>query len=142
MAIKEKTIITVATAINAPIQKVWQSWTQPEHITKWNNASDDWHTPTATNDLKAGGSFVSRMEAKDGSMGFDFGGKYDAIRTHEYIQYTIEDGRKVKINFTVVDDNTTKVSESFEAENTHSPEAEKNGWQSILDNFKRYTESL
>lgn len=141
MAIVEKTIITVTTTVNAPVQKVWECWTKPEHITKWNNASDDWHTPSSTNDLKVGGRFTARMEAKDGSMGFDFGGVYDAIRANEYIEYTLGDDRKVKISFIPVD-NGTKVSESFEAETTHSPEMQKTGWQAILDNFKKYTESV
>lgn len=141
MAIQEKTIITVATTVNAPIQKIWECWTQPEHITQWNNASDDWHTPTATNDLQVGGTFTSRMEAKDGSMGFDFGGKYDAIRTNEYIEYTLEDDRKVKVSFTAAG-NSTKISESFDAENMNTPELQKTGWQAILDNFKKYTETV
>ncbi len=141
MAIQEKTIITVATTVNAPVQKVWECWTKPAHITKWNNASDDWHTPSAQNDLKAGGSFVSRMEARDGSMGFDFGGKYDAIRTYEYIEYTLDDGRKVKVSFAGTG-MSTKVSESFEAESINSIDMQKGGWQAILDNFKKYTESM
>lgn len=141
MAIQEKTIITVASNVNAPVQKVWECWTKPEHITQWNNASDDWHTPSALNDLKVGGSFVSRMEAKDGSVGFDFGGKYDAIRTNEYIEYTMDDDRKVKVSFAATD-NGTKVSESFEAESTNSTDIQKGGWQAILDNFKKYTESV
>ncbi len=121
MAISDKTIITVENTINAPVEKVWEFWTKPEHIVKWNNASDDWHTPRAENDLRAGGALVSRMEAKDGSMGFDFGGVYDAVFNNEYIEYTIADGRKVKITFTLLG-NKTKVVESFEAENTHSME--------------------
>ena len=140
MAILEKTIITVSTTVNAPIKKVWEYWTKPEHITRWNSASEDWHTPSATNDLKVGGSFSCRMEAKDGSMGFDFGGIYDAIRENEYIEYTLGDGRKVKVTFTAVE-NGTKLSESFDAETTNSREMQKTGWQSILENFKKYTES-
>ena len=140
MAIQEKTIITVGTTINAPVKKVWDYWTKPEHITRWNSASEDWHTPSATNDLKVGGSFSCRMEAKDGSMGFDFGGIYDAIRENEYIEYTLGDGRKVKVTFTAVE-NGTKLSESFDAETTNSRDMQKAGWQSILDNFKKYTES-
>ena len=140
MATQDKTIITVENTINAPVEKVWQYWTKPEHITQWNNASDDWHTPRAENDLRVGGSFVSRMEAKDGSFGFDFGGVYDAITTNEYIEYTIGDGRKVKITFTA-DGNKTKVVESFEAESMNSIEMQKGGWQAILDNFKKYTEA-
>src|SRR6266481_2238277 len=96
----DKTVITVAATVNAPIVKVWDSWTNPEHIIKWNNASDDWHTTKAENDLRVGGKFLSRMEAKDGSFGFDFGGVYDEVKTNELIAYTIGDGRKVKVNFT------------------------------------------
>ena len=140
METQNKTLITVETSVNAPVEKVWQYWTKPEHITQWNNASDDWHTPRAENDLRVGGNFVSRMEAKDGSFGFDFGGVYDAITTNEYIEYTLGDGRKVKITFTA-DGNKTKVSESFEAENTNSIEMQQGGWQAILDNFKKYTEA-
>ena len=140
METQEKTIITVENIINAPVEKVWECWTKPEHITQWNNASDDWHTPWAKNDLREGGSFVARMEAKDGSMGFDFGGVYDAVRTNEYIEYTIGDGRKVKVTFTA-QGKTTKVVESFEAENMNSIELQRGGWQAILDNFKKYTEA-
>ena len=140
MATQEKTLITVGNIINAPVEKVWEYWTKPEHITQWCSASDDWHTPTAKNDLKVGGSFASRMEAKDGSMGFDFGGVYDAIRQNAYIEYTMNDGRKVKVTFTP-DGNATKISESFEAENTNPLEMQKGGWQAILDSFKKYTEA-
>lgn len=136
----EKTIITVENTINAPIDKVWECWTKPEHITQWNNASDDWHTPHAENDLRTGGKFVSRMEAKDGSMGFDFGGIYDSVITNQYIGYTMDDSRKVKITFTANGDKT-KVTESFEAENTNSIELQQGGWQAILDNFKKYAEA-
>lgn len=140
METQEKTVITVENTINAPVTKVWEFWTKSEHIIKWCNASDDWHTPRAENDLKVGGKFASRMEAKDGSMGFDFGGVYDAVRTNEYIEYTLGDDRKVKINFSA-QGNKTKVVESFEAENTHSIEMQQGGWQAILDNFKKYTEA-
>jgi uncharacterized protein YndB with AHSA1/START domain len=140
METQDKTIITVENTIDAPIEKVWEFWTKPEHITKWNNASDDWHTPRAENDLRTGGSFVCRMEAKDGSMGFDFGGIYDEVRENEYIEYTIGDGRKVNVNFSV-DGNTTKVVESFEAESMNSIEMQKGGWQAILDSFKKYAET-
>jgi uncharacterized protein YndB with AHSA1/START domain len=138
---QEKTIITVENTIHAPVQKVWDNWTKPEHIIRWNNASDDWHTPHAENDLRPGGSFVSRMEARDGSFGFDFGGVYDAVKPNEYIEYTLGDDRKVKIDFTA-QGNSTRVTENFEAENTHSLEMQKTGWQAIMDNFKKYTESI
>jgi len=118
MATAEKTLITVETTVNAPVAKVWKYWTKPEHITRWNNASDDWYTPRAENDLRVGGRFNYRMEAKDGSYGFDFGGQYDAITANEYIGYTIADGRTVEIKFTA-DGNTTRVQEIFEAESTN-----------------------
>jgi len=140
METQKKTIITVQNTVNAPVQKVWDYWTKPEHIIHWNNASDDWHTPWAKADFREGGNFVARMEAKDGSMGFDFGGVYDVLRTNEYIEYTIGDGRKVKISFTA-QDNSTKVVESFEAETMNSIELQRGGWQPILDNFKKYTET-
>src|SRR5690242_20809188 len=91
-----KKMITVETLVNAPVRKVWATWTNPEDIKKWNSASDDWHTPHATNDLREGGRFSSRMESKDGSMGFDFSGTYQKVNHHELIEYTIDDGRKVK----------------------------------------------
>jgi len=141
MIAKEKTIITVEAKINAPVEKVWNLWTDPEHIIHWNNASDDWHTPKAENDLRVGGKFLSRMEARDGSSGFDFTGKYNKIELHKYIDYTIGDGRKVRITFDSVG-NGTKVSESFEAEQTNPVEMQHTGWQAILDNFKNYAETL
>jgi len=139
--INTPTKITVETTVNAPVEKVWRSWTEPQHITKWNNASDDWHTPWAKADFKEGGNFVARMEAKDGSMGFDFGGVYNVIKTNEYIEYTIADGRKVQVSFSG-SGNKTKVVETFEAESTNPVELQRGGWQAILDNFKKYTETL
>lgn len=136
----QKTTITVESTINAPIEKVWEYWTKPEHIVKWNNASEDWHTPKAENDLRTGGNFVYTMAAKDGSFSFDFGGIYDEVTDHRYIEYTIGDGRKVKINFES-DGGSTSVSESFEAEDVNTAEMQKSGWQAILDNFKKYTEN-
>lgn len=132
--------ITVETIVQAPVGRVWELWTQPEHIKKWNSASEDWHTPTAENDLRAGGRFVSRMEAKDGSFGFDFGGVYDEVRLHEQISYTLDDGRKVNILFST-DGVGTKVVESFEAEGTNPIEMQQAGWQAIMDNFKAYAEA-
>ena len=140
METQEKTVVTIETTVNAPVEKVWEYWTKPEHITKWNHASDDWHSPRAENDLRTGGKFSARMEAKDGSMGFDFAGVYDEVRNNEYIEYTMGDDRKVKVTFTP-QGNATKVVESFEAENTHSIEMQRGGWQAILDNFKKYTEA-
>ena len=132
--------ITIETTVKSPVAKVWEYWTKPEHIIKWNNASDDWHTTKAESDLREGGKFSSRMEAKDGSFGFDFGGVYDKVKENELIEYTIGDGRKVKITFTN-NGTETKIVETFEAENTNSIEMQKGGWQAILDNFKKYTET-
>ncbi len=140
METENKTTITVENTVKAPIEKVWKFWTEPKHIEKWNNASEDWHTPYATNDLRVGGKFVSRMEARDGSVGFDFGGVYDDVRENEYIEYTLGDGRKVNVTFSSLGDQT-KVVETFEPENTIQVEMQRGGWQAILDNFKRYTET-
>jgi uncharacterized protein YndB with AHSA1/START domain len=140
METSTKKTITVETTINAPVEKVWEFWTKPEHIVNWNNASDDWHTPKVENDLRVGSGFLSRMEAKDGSAAFDFVGKYEAVQNHEYIEYTITDGRRVQINFTAEQDKT-KIVETFEAESTHSIELQQSGWQAILDNFKKYVEN-
>lgn len=134
-----KTLITVETTINAPVATVWRKWTSPDDIIEWNNASDDWHTTRAENDLHIGGKFLSRMEAKDGNRGFDFVGTYDNINTNELIEYTIADGRKVKIVFAIVE-GITKIIETFETEGTHTIEQQRYGWQSILDNFKKYVE--
>lgn len=131
--------ITIDTVVDAPIDKVWKYWTTPEDIIRWNNASEDWHTPHAENDLRAGGKFLARMEAKDGSSGFDFEGKYDSVVRNKSIHYTIADGRKVTIDF-LNEGNKVKVVQTFDAEDTHSPEVQSQGWQSILDNFKKYTE--
>ena len=132
--------ITVETIVNAPVDKVWKYWINPEHVVKWNSASDDWHTPTAKNDLRDGGEFMYRMEAKDGSFGFDFGGKYDNIKTKELITYTMGDGRKVRVEFKP-EGNKTRVTETFDAEETNSLELQKTGWQNIMDNFRKYTEA-
>ena len=132
-------VITVETTVNVPVARAWELWTQPEHITKWNAASEDWHTPRATNDLREGGTFTARMEAKDGSFGFDFEGVYDTIQINKRIEYTMADGRTVKVVFTPLD-GATKVTESFDAESEHSAEMQRSGWQAILDNFKKYVE--
>jgi uncharacterized protein YndB with AHSA1/START domain len=132
--------ITVTATINAPVEKVWNYWTLPEHITQWYNASDDWHAPHAENDLQTGGKFTTRMEAKDGSFGFDFNGIYDEIKTNELISYTIEGGRKVSITFSE-NGNETIVTETFEAENENPIDMQRAGWQAILDNFKKYVEA-
>ena len=140
METANKTKITIETTVQAPVDKVWQYWSAPEHITKWNNASPDWHSPHSENDLRTGGKFSTRMEAKDGSMGFDFGGVYDDVRQNELIEFTMGDGRRVSVKFNGTG-NETKIVETFEAEETNSIEMQRGGWQSILDNFKKYTES-
>ena len=136
-----KTKITVEAFVNAPLNTVWESWTAPQHIVKWSFASDDWHTTKAENDLRVAGTFSSRMEAKDGSFGFDFEGVYDEVETNKLIAYTLGDGRTVKIKFTDTG-NETHIAETFEAETVNSEEFQREGWQAILDNFKKYTESL
>lgn len=131
--------ITVSAEINSPVAKVWDYYTQPEHITKWNNASEDWHTPRAENDLRPGGRFLSRMESRDGTQGFDFTGTYDIVEEHKLIQYTMDDGRVATVKFT---DNgeSTNLEVTFDAETENSAEFQKSGWQAILDNFKGYVE--
>ena len=135
-----KTTITVQTTIKAPIAKVWQYWTEPEHIKSWCHATDDWQAPYAENNLQTGGKFVTTMAAKDGSMSFDFAGTYDTVNKHQLIEYTLNDGRKVSIRFNGLD-GETQVTETFEAEDTHPLEMQRSGWQAILDKFKNYTET-
>ncbi|MCO4292531.1 SRPBCC family protein [Solitalea sp. MAHUQ-68] len=139
MTIENRTKVTVETIVNAPVEKVWQYWIGPEHITKWNSASDDWHTPHAENDVRIGGKFLARMEAKDGSMGFDFGGVYDDVKENELIVYSLGDGRQVEVKF-AGSGNETHVTEIFDAETENPVELQKSGWQAILNNFKKYTE--
>ncbi|MBA3285406.1 MAG: SRPBCC domain-containing protein [Nitrosopumilus sp.] len=135
----EKTAITVNALVNAPVQKVWKFWTDPKHIVKWNNASDDWHTPSAENDLRVDGKFLSRMEARDESVGFEFTGIYTRVEPQKLIEYVMDDGRKVTIKFDEMDNKTT-VTETFDAEQTNSIEMQQTGWQAILNNFKEYVE--
>jgi len=132
--------ITVETTVNAPVQKVWQLWSTPEHITKWNSPSDDWHTPQAENDLRVGGQFLSRMEAKDGSFGFDFSGIYEEVNEFELISYGLADGRKVSVEFES-NGNQTKITETFDPENINPRDMQTAGWQAILNNFKKYAEA-
>lgn len=135
-----KTAITVHASIKAPIEKVWKFWSEPKHITRWCNASDDWHAPYAENDLRKDGKFKTTMAAKDGSVSFDFEGVYTNIQPNKGIDYTILDGRKVKIKFSG-SGNETHVTETFEAEGVHPIDVQRGGWQAILDNFKKYTEA-
>lgn len=135
-----KTKITVNTHVNLPVEIVWEVWTLPQHIVNWNFASDDWHSPQATNDLKTGGRFVYRMEAKDGSFGFDFSGTYQKVIPHQLIAYRMDDDRNAEIVFQSKNGGTT-ITETFEAETTNSVDMQRQGWQAILDNFKKYAES-
>lgn len=133
-------MITVHTTVHATIDKVWDYWTQPEHIVNWNFASDEWCCPKAENDLRPTGRFSWRMEAKDGSMGFDFTGDYVQIIDQKLISYKMSDGRNVEIEFNLNNDGVN-VSETFEAEGTNTDEQQRAGWQAILENFKKYVES-
>jgi uncharacterized protein YndB with AHSA1/START domain len=140
MSATNKQVLTVEALVAAPIEKVWKYWNEPSHITKWNAASEDWHSPHSENDLRVGGKFSARMEAKDGSMGFDFWGVYDEIEENKYIAYTLGDGRKVSIKFSSEGENT-RVTEDFEAEETNPVEMQQYGWQAIMNSFKSYTEN-
>ncbi len=136
-----KTKITVEVKINALIEKVWECFTKPEHIVHWNFASQDWHCPKASNDLKSGGKFSWRMEAKDGSVGFDFEGLFNEVNEFEKIGYTLGDEREVEVIFKT-QNNFVIVTETFEAESSHTIEQQREGWQAILNNFKKYTEKI
>lgn len=133
--------ITVAATISTDLQKVWDYWTEPEHITNWNFASDDWHCPRAENDLQVGGKYIARMEAKDGSFGFDFEATYDEVIHQKRITYTIADGRQAITNFENIG-GKTKVTTIFDAESENSVEMQRGGWQAILNNFKKYAEAI
>ena len=127
------------TNVAADKKKVWDYWTMPVHITKWNFASDDWQCPRAENDLKVGGKYTARMEAKDGSFGFDFEAVYDEVIDQEKLTYTMGDGRHATTHF-VEEGKQTKVTTTFDAENQNDAEMQRGGWQAILDNFKKYVE--
>lgn len=141
METSTKTTISIEAIINAPVEKVWQNWTSTSAITKWNSASPEWYTPQANHDLQPGGRFTYRMEARDGSFGFDFGGVFDVVKPNEYLETTLDDGRKVKTTLTSKG-NETHLSQIFEAEETHTIEQQRQGWQNILDSFKDYVETL
>ncbi len=132
--------ITIEATVNAPVAKVWQYWTEPQHIMQWNSPSpDDWHCPASENDVRPGGKFSSRMEAKDGSFGFDFAGTHDQVEENKLIASTLGDGRTMEVHFTA-EGNGTKVVETFEMESENSEEMQRGGWQAILDNFKKHVE--
>ena len=135
-----KNSITVKTEVQAPLEKVWEFYTESEHMTEWNFASEEWCCPRAENDLQEGGEFDLRMEAKDGSTGFDFTGKYEKVIPNERIEYKLADGRNVEVTFSI-DDETVVLTQTFDAEGINSDEEQKNGWQAILDSFKKYAES-
>ena len=132
--------IKIQTEILAPLPLVWSSWTTPDDIICWNFASDDWCCPRAECQLRDGGKFSYRMEAKDGTMGFDFEGEFISVQTNRKIEFALGDERKVRVSFSE-QSGTTTVTEEFEAENVHSAEQQKDGWQCILNNFKKHVES-
>ncbi|HYG02620.1 MAG TPA: SRPBCC family protein [Chryseosolibacter sp.] len=132
--------ITVEATVNAPVSKVWNYFTEPAHIMKWCYASDDWHAPYAENDVRDGGKFKTTMAAKDGSMQFDFAGIYDKVEDQRLITYRLEDGRQVRIEFSFAKEGTI-IRETFDPENVFSVDMQRAGWQSILDNFKKYVEA-
>jgi uncharacterized protein YndB with AHSA1/START domain len=134
------TQIKVEALVDAPLGKAWEYWTSPDHITKWYAASDDWHTPRASNDVKVGGRFTFRMEARNRSAGFDFTGTYTLVSPHEHLHCLLGDGRHLDIRF-LPEGNRIRVIEEFEAEKTNSTEHQRMGWQAILDSYKRYVEA-
>lgn len=136
----DKQKITVTTKIKAPVERAWDYYNNPEHVTEWNHASDDWHCPRAENDLRVGGTFNYRMEAKDGSEGFDFGGTYTEVEENKTVAYKMGDGREVRATFEPADDGT-KITVVFDAESQNTLELQQQGWQAILDNFKTYAET-
>jgi uncharacterized protein YndB with AHSA1/START domain len=137
---KEQIKITVEATINAPVEKVWKTWNTPADIMQWNSADPSWHSPRSENDLRVNGRFSHRMEAKDGSFGFDFEGTYDRVDLHKEITYTMPDGRTATTLFSE-EDGKTKVATTFDAETENDPEFQKQGWQAILNNFVSYVEN-
>ena len=134
-------MITVTTTIETGIEKVWDAWTNPTHITQWCQASDDWHAPYADNDVRVDGTFKTTMAAKDGSFSFDLEGVYTKVELHKYIAYTLTDGRNVEITFNK-ENGSVNIIESFDPESQNSHELQQQGWQMILNNFKKHMESL
>jgi uncharacterized protein YndB with AHSA1/START domain len=135
-------MITITATINAPLETAWNSYTQPEHITQWNFADPSWHCPRASNDLRVGGQFSSHMAARDGSMAFDFGGTYTDVITHQHIAYKMDDDRTAQISFKALGSNQTEITTVFEMESQNPEEMQRGGWQAILNEYKRHTESL
>ncbi len=132
--------ITVESFVKAPLDRVWKAWSNPDDIKQWNAAQDDWHTTRSTVDLREGGKFSARMEAKDGSQGFDFEGSFTRIVPNKTIAYRMSDGREVIVEF-AERAGGVHVSETFDPESENTPELQRQGWQAILDNFKRHVET-
>jgi uncharacterized protein YndB with AHSA1/START domain len=132
--------ITVETQVTAPLNKVWAAWNNPADIKQWNSAQDDWHTTRSTVDLREGGKFTSRMEARDGSSGFDFEGTYTRVVPQKAIEFRMDDGREVQVEFAERGKDVV-VKETFDAETENPPEVQRQGWQAILDNFRRHVEA-
>jgi uncharacterized protein YndB with AHSA1/START domain len=139
MKLMNQNPITVQITIKAPLAKVWEYWNAPEHIPGWAFASDDWEAPSAENDLRPGGTFKTVMAAKDKSDNFDFTGTYTAVEEHKLIEYDMDDGRHIKVEFDETPDGV-QITETFDPENENPPEMQRSGWQGILANFKKYTE--
>ncbi len=133
--------ITIKTQVKGNVQQVWNAYTNPQHIINWNFATPEWHCPAATNDLRIGGEYFTRMEAKDGSFGFDFKAIYKEVKPEQSFVYVLEDGREVSVSFTPQGD-TTEIVIVFDPESQNPIEMQQAGWQAILDNFKRYAENL
>lgn len=131
--------ITLETLVSVSLEKAWETWIQPQHVTQWNFASPDWHCPSAQTELKVGGKFSSRMEARDGSFGFDFWGIYDEIVPLSLLRITMGDGRKMEVRFEPLN-SKVKVTERFETEDLNTAERQREGWQAILNNYKAYAE--
>lgn len=132
-----KLLIEVHVGTNA--EKAWACYTDPQHITQWNFASPDWHCPSASNDLRVGGKYIARMEARDGSFGFDFEGIYSAVEQGHSLAYVLSDGRKVEVRFQPTAEGT-RVEVEFDAENENPIELQKGGWQAILNNYAKHTD--
>ena len=138
----KENLITVSSVVHAPLEVAWKAWTQPEHVTAWNFASDDWECPEASNDLRVGGLFASTMRAKDHSVEFVFGGEHTDVQTHQRIESMMGDGRYMLVEFEAVSGGETKVTESFEPESENPREMQQGGWQAILENYRKHAESL
>ena len=134
-------VLKVSAEVEVPVEKAWELFNTPEHIVNWNAASPDWHTPRASNDLRTGGIFSYRMEARDGSFGFDFAGEYTEVVPMTSFAYKMEDGRTARVEFHPIETGTLVITQ-FDAENSNPLDMQQNGWQAILDNFKRYAENI